>query len=217
MTTCTITGNSDMYGLGIRIGFYLQWFGTILASWPDRTHDEVPALRFSNSLFVSATFIALLIQTAKNNLRPVEIYIILLLTFGRYFHFVPIYIWRLLVCCDPRLDPTRHPRVHAGPVFSGLNFLLLASVSIYHLWFWYHLNGLALGEKEGCVEYGFFFGRVLLDGKGFMVANILLHFGLLISCVVILLLRLRKRLRRSLYEESETETRSSETDRNKIR
>jgi len=122
MSACTITGNSDMYGLGIRIGFYMQWYGTILASWI--APSEVPGLRFSNSLFIFATFLALLIQTIKKTLRPIDTYITLLLTFGGCLYFVPVYIWRCLVCCRSQLDPTRHPRVHAGPVFSALNFYL---------------------------------------------------------------------------------------------
>ena len=71
MSTCTFTGNTDMYGLGIRIGFYLQWFGTILALCVAR--GEVQGMRLSNSLFVASTFLALIIQTEQNNLKPVEI------------------------------------------------------------------------------------------------------------------------------------------------
>jgi hypothetical protein len=91
MSACTITGNPDMYGLGIRIGFYMQWYGAILAAWI--APSEVPGLRFWNPLFIAATFLALLIQTVEKTLHPVEIYTILLLTFGGYFHFVPLYIW----------------------------------------------------------------------------------------------------------------------------
>ena len=129
MSACGFSGNTDMYGLGIRIGFYLQWYGTILATWIAKS--EVPGMRLANSLFVSTTFLALVIQIVRNNLRPVKIYIILLLTFGAYLYFVPLYIWRLLIGCTPRWDPSRYPRVRNGKVFSRLNFLLLISVSLF--------------------------------------------------------------------------------------
>lgn len=178
MSSCRFSGNSDMYGLGIRIGFYLQWYGTICASWIAKR--EVPGLRQSNSFFVSATFLALLIQTAKKTLRPVEIYIVLLLTFGGYLWLVPLYIWRLLIGCAPDWDPSRYPRVRNGRIFSRLNFLLLVAVSIFQLWFWF--NGVKKSAEDGCIEYGFFFSQLRLNEKGFVAANIVFHFVLLLCC-----------------------------------
>lgn len=82
MASCGFSGNSDMYGLGIRLGFYLNWYGSTLASWIAR--DELDGMELSNSFFVAATFLALIIQTARDILKTVEIYIVLLLTFGGY-------------------------------------------------------------------------------------------------------------------------------------
>lgn len=193
-STCGFTGNSDMYGLGIRIGFYLQWFGTILANWIAKS--EVPGMRFSNSLFVAATFLALVIQTAHAALRPVEIYIILLLTFGAYWYLVPLYLWRLITCGNRLLDPGAFPRVRAGPVLSALKFGLLVAVSIFQLWFWFgRVNAV---NVDSCVEYGFFFGKLALNNKGFVVANILFHFILLGCCLFVLFLTVRKWARKRL-------------------
>lgn len=82
MSLCDFNGNADMYGLGIRLGYYLQWFGIILAS--PLAPDEVPNARFALALFISATFQALIIQIVRRNLYIVEIYVVLLLTFGAY-------------------------------------------------------------------------------------------------------------------------------------
>jgi hypothetical protein len=41
-----------LYGLGIRVGFYLQWYSTILASWI--APSEVPSMRLSNFFFFAA-------------------------------------------------------------------------------------------------------------------------------------------------------------------
>jgi predicted branched-subunit amino acid permease len=101
MAVCKISGNSDMYGLGIRLGYYFQWYGAIMARWI--APSEVKTLAFSIDLFVAATFLALIVLTANDieSLEPVETYIVLLLMFGAYLALVPIYVWRLLTACDP--------------------------------------------------------------------------------------------------------------------
>jgi hypothetical protein len=182
MDNCRFIGNSDLYGLGIRIGFYLQWYSTILGSWI--APSEVPPMRLSNSFFVAATFIALIIQVAKDNLTTAEIYIVLLLTFGGYLYFVPLYMWRLATGCAPRWDPSRFSRVKAGRVFTALNFMLLISVSSYQLWFW--VRKVTDTKMAGCVEHGFFFGRFPLKARGFVVTNIAFQSILLLSCVIVL-------------------------------
>ncbi|KAG4436666.1 hypothetical protein IFR05_007845 [Cadophora sp. M221] len=189
MVVCSFSGNADMYGLGIRLGFYLQWYGTILATWVAR--HEVTGMRLYSFFFVVAMFLALIIQTNRNNLRPVEIYIILLLTFGGYLHFVPLYVWRLLVGCDPDLDPTRHPRVGVGKIFSRLNFSLLVTVCIFQLWFW--IGKVPPLGHEGCTEFGFLFARVRLNQRGFVVVNVILYFLVLLFCVAILGISVGKR------------------------
>ena len=191
MVVCTIDGNTDMYGIGIRIGFYLQWYGAILASW--LAPSEVDTLRFTITVFIAATFVALIAQIARDvdSLDVVEVYIILLLTFGYFLFLVPLYTWRLVTRCNPRFDPTRNPRVHAGPVYSQLTFLLLVAVASFQLWFWF-ARVPALSQRN-CQEYGFFFAKIRLDAKAFTTVNIVFHMLLLISCIIVLLISLGKR------------------------
>ncbi len=159
-----------------------RWFGKILASWVAR--EEVAGMRISNFLFIAATFLALVIQTNQDNLRPVEMYIILLLTFGAYLSLVPLYLWRLLIGCIPELDPSKYPRVRIGKMFSRLNFLFLVAICIFQLWFW--IGRVQDVGDDGCTEYGFFFAKVRLDQKAFVVVNVILYFLLLLCCVGIL-------------------------------
>jgi hypothetical protein len=187
MAVCIFDGNSDMYGLGIRIGFYLQWFGAIFASWLARS--EVPGLRFTNALFVAATFLALVIQTARDvsGLQVVEVYIILLLTFGGYLALVPLYIWRLFTRCNPYWDPTRYPIVDPGLVFSNLNLLLFIAVLSFEFWYWF--DRLPQLTQQTCQQYGFFFAKIQLDNKEFQVVNILIYFSLLFICLILILMK----------------------------
>ena len=201
MAVCAIDGNTDMYGIGIRIGFYLQWYGAIIASWLAQS-EEVETLRFTITVFIAATFVALIAQVARDvdNLDVVEVYIILLLTFGSFLFFVPLYAWRLLTGCDPRFDPTRYPQVHTGPVYSQLTFLLLVAVASFQLWFWF-ARVPALSQRD-CQEYGFFFAKTRLNGKAFIAINIVFYMLLLISCIVILLIDLGKRMELVVEKES---------------
>ncbi|CAN9414488.1 unnamed protein product [Alternaria alternata] len=80
MATCEVSGTSDMYGLGIRVGFYLQWMSSPATAWI--APGETSSLRTANAFFISATFIGLIIETALNHLDVIEIYVILLLGFA---------------------------------------------------------------------------------------------------------------------------------------
>ena len=177
-----------MYGLGIRVGFYLQWFGSIAAEWLAK--EEALALSFTNSFFIAAIFLALLIQTSANSLSTVDIYIILLLTYGAFYYFVPLYIWRLFTGCSPFWDPSRWPRVPTSRVYSILTFMLLVAVASFQMWFWCTGINILPGSPPGCSEYGFFLVMVPLNNSGFVAVNILLNLGLLIACFVHLCLAL---------------------------
>lgn len=182
--SCGFVGNSDMYGVGIRIGFYLQWYGTIAATWLAK--GDVKGLRLSIVFFIGATFLALVIQTSMNALQPVDIYIILLLTYGAYYSFVPLYIWRMATGCNPLLDPTRWSRVeHPDRVYSTAFFALLAAVTSFQLWFWCTgINTIPqAAPATDCPEYGFLFSKVVLNNPVFVAGNITLNIILLIFCL----------------------------------
>lgn len=163
MAVCSFDGNSDMLGLGIRIGFYLQWYSGIFASWLAPT--EVPGTRFSNAIFIAATFLALLILTIRDqsSLQVVEAYIILFILY-----------W----------DPSRYPLVRPGPVYSILNVVLLTSVASFQLWFWF--ARVPQLTTQNCQEFGSFFAKIQLNQRAFRALNIVFYFLLLLSCVVVL-------------------------------
>jgi hypothetical protein len=49
MTGCAVTGNLDLYGIGIRIGIYAQWLATLIADL--LTPSEVDAIKSTNTYF----------------------------------------------------------------------------------------------------------------------------------------------------------------------
>ncbi|KAL2674799.1 hypothetical protein IWX47DRAFT_912274 [Phyllosticta citricarpa] len=75
-------GNGDLYGLGIRLGIYLQWLAshithTVSPASAAATHD-------ANSVFLLAILIALTTGTARRRkwIRAEEAYIVLLVAWG---------------------------------------------------------------------------------------------------------------------------------------
>jgi hypothetical protein len=75
-----IEGNSDFYGLGIRIGVYLQWF----SSWISNSVNPSAAAtnHDTNTIFLCAILIATAVAFADGSLQLVEKYILLLLSSG---------------------------------------------------------------------------------------------------------------------------------------
>jgi hypothetical protein len=175
-----------MYGLGIRLGYYLQWYGNIFASL--LAPQEVPNARFALGLFISATFLALVINTVQDDLYAVEIYIILLLTFGAYLFLVPQLLWRLVTGCQPLLDPSRFQTVDPGPTYRDLQTILILAVTSYQLWFWFvKIPDL---DRWDCEQYGFAFYKVRLNNRAFQVINIVLYFILGVAVLVLFTIRI---------------------------
>ncbi len=182
-----------MYGPGIRIGFYLQWFSEILAS---RTvHDEIPEMRLSNSLFTGATLIALVVQTAEDKLRPIEIYVILLLICESYLYLIPLNVWRIM--------KRQRPELEAGKLkdFGVLNRSLMVSAVVFQIWFWIRATKNVAGNK--CEEFGFFFGKVRLHGRRFVAANFMLYYFLGWCCIIDLHVGIARVLKRISRKEDE--------------
>ena len=180
-----IDGNSDFYGIGIRIGFYLQWYSGILASHIAK--KEVPSLRLTLGLFIAANILALIAEVIQNpsDLQVAEIYIILLITSGYYTIYIPVFLWRLLTCFNSRLDPTRYPLVRAGLLYIVLTLLLVSVVASFQMYYW--IAVVPRLDALSCEEYGFFFAKVRLNDKAFQVFNILIYFLLLLTVLILLI------------------------------
>ena len=81
-STCgPIDGNPDLYGLGIRIGIYLQWLSSLLF-FLFIPHNESTSVD-TNSIFLFAVFAAIVNATfSSRTLRSAEAFIMLQLCFG---------------------------------------------------------------------------------------------------------------------------------------
>lgn len=100
-------GNSDLYGLGIRLGIYLQWISSLLANslLPTTVSDSLD----TNSIFLFAVFIAIAVATnLSGGLHPVEPFILLQLCFGFLLSVLSVNGFKLVLSNDAHgLDPER--------------------------------------------------------------------------------------------------------------
>ena len=132
-STCpNFEGNSDFYGLGIRIGIYLQWFSSWISN--SVSPDAAAGHHDTNTVFLCALIIATAVAFADGSLQLAEKYILLLLSSGFFctvlsirgmrLRFLRTFIRKCSIrqylsnsekCCPPSKEP-RSPSVRCGPL-----------------------------------------------------------------------------------------------------
>lgn len=186
MASCQVQGEPDLYGLGIRVAFYIQWFGAIVIEYLDMS--DLPDMRLIGLLFSAAAFLGLVIRLSveARSVQPADVYIVLLLAMGIYIPLVPLYLWKAATCFNRYWDPFRWSKETPSPAYKGLNFTLLLAISSLGVWYW-----CSFVPENDCSseQYGFFFSRVGLGNKAFVAFNAIMYFVILFVCVLVLLLK----------------------------
>ncbi|KAI0122241.1 hypothetical protein F4814DRAFT_408044 [Daldinia grandis] len=142
---CPIQGKTDLYGLGVRLGLYLQFIAIVLAR--PSVKYTFKAITGSTITFVLANFIVLVKESASKTLFAPEAYLLFLL-------LVP----QLMVNIINIDIPNEHTNPHGT-----VALLLWGLFCFYFSWFWW--VGLDVLPMSGCEdEFGFFFTKVSLRG-----------------------------------------------------
>ncbi|OCL11387.1 hypothetical protein AOQ84DRAFT_423973 [Glonium stellatum] len=185
MATCVIHGQTDLFGLGVRIGYYLQWISMVVEEVYLR--PEMQSVRVSLALFTSASFLALSIQVINTDIDPSLVYITLLLTFGYFFRLVPDIVWNTLK--QYREEWRRESdasifkrKKNPNKLFEDLWLFLLIIVQVFFIYFW-GKKVTELNAKE-CHEYGFLFTKVRLNNPAFRYANLV--FSIIILSIIVI-------------------------------
>ncbi|KAI1395246.1 hypothetical protein F4819DRAFT_202782 [Hypoxylon fuscum] len=142
---CPIAGNPDLYGLGIRLGLYLQFLALVLAR--PSVKLAFKAINSSTIAFILANFIVLVRQSASRTIFAPEAYLL-------FFLLVPQLVLNIV-----------GTNLWGGAIDTrgAIAVLLWGAFCYYFSWFWW--LGLDLLPLSGCDdEYGFFFTRVSLRG-----------------------------------------------------
>src|SRR5579859_6772859 len=76
--SCKIIGDADIYGIGIRIGFYLQWASVLFAIWlvPEVTKN----IRINTNIVTTALYINLFRGAHLNGLIFLEGFLVFWMT-----------------------------------------------------------------------------------------------------------------------------------------
>ncbi|KAL9112368.1 MAG: hypothetical protein Q9187_007776 [Circinaria calcarea] len=149
-TTCGFPGNSDIYGVGIRIGYYTQ----ALAAWHANFFflREAKGLRAVNGLFLLALVIVVLIY-AHNAQDTHAIEVFLLMQIGFCLGSVSI------------MDSTKYSSryLRLSKENSIIRLVLFNFGLAYNLYFWWF--GLEILQETPCGTYAFYFVRANLYGS----------------------------------------------------
>jgi hypothetical protein len=126
---CAFDGNADIYGVGVRIGLYLQWFATLLVTLYMRS--LLPFVRTVNLVFQAALMIGVASEHQRDNIRAIEPIIALWLCFGA-----------LSSLTGDGFSPF-------GTSSGTFRVLLYAGISGYTVWFWFvGIDGLLQQDCE---------------------------------------------------------------------
>jgi len=196
MEPCSnIRGNADMYGLGIRLGFYLQWLARIVTDSllvvsklrdsdlrSNSMKNEVQGGRFGLQCFIGATFIAVIhrVSTGQESgtaSTTLDLYISLLICFGCYLFVVPTFIWRIITGFDPLRDPTRWSAVPGSLTYRVINHLMLMASASFQVWFW--STWVPKERPDNCELVGFLFSKQPLGNSAMRGVNIAVQVFLL--------------------------------------
>ena len=155
---CGFAGTSDLYGLGIRSGIYLQWFTGLIANCYQA--DSVVGQLDTNTIFLLALFAALANVTAKGSIQAAEVIILLQFCFG--FLLTVLSIWGMRVKATYK---SQH-RFEKSPYFSylgsSIRSCLASAICFYTAWFWFH--GVDKLSRHPCHPVTFLFAPVSAFG-----------------------------------------------------
>ena len=148
---CGFDGNTDLYGVGIRVGYYTQAMAVAFANF--FVLRESKALRPANTLFMLAMAIGLLwISRVPSQVYAVEAFMLLQIILATWFVGVK--------------DVSRWSSKYwtYDPARAIIRTISVVGILIYNFWFW-HLGLESDGfMRTPCGTYIFFFAKVDLYG-----------------------------------------------------
>lgn len=175
---CSYQGNSDLYGVGVRVGLYAQWVATLLSTVFEPRSEA--GLRTTNLIIQLAVFIGLCTESTRAT------------TTTTTPHPSAGVITQFLLC-GSLSSVTGDGVSHLRSVSGAARLLFYTALSAYGCWFWFagvdvmgvvDDGGSSGGGAAGCREVAFF-GRTTFDGWFRVLGKVLSVLGL-VTCVALL-------------------------------
>ncbi len=158
---CGFSGNPDIYGLGIRTGYYSQALSVWVANF--FVFSESKKLRSVNTLFMFALFVGLIwISHNPSQTYAIEAFLLTQLLSATWYVSI--------------LDQSKFSKGNwkFSPLRMVIQDFTLLGILAYSIWFWW--VGLDLMQKTPCGTYIFFLSKVSLYGwfrSGFRVLSVI--------------------------------------------
>lgn len=208
---CAIPGSPDIYGLGIRLSFYLLWFAALIGERFDGRYVKV--LRAAELTLAYAVVVGLCMTADGGYLFAAEVYITMLLISTTVYLLIPRHTTDLVAWVRPDL---RLAYQHDGfGVVVTLRCLFVLMVVGLQLWFWgtgvdsAEIDRNLRAQGGGCQapqQFGFAFGPLELHGGGYRALNVVLMLALLAGGMIVGVMKARvingrvsRRRRRAKY------------------
>ncbi|KAK4224430.1 hypothetical protein QBC38DRAFT_371100 [Podospora fimiseda] len=174
---CSIAGNPDLYGLGIRVSFYLIWISTLCLN---PIEEGYIAILFIGELVLdAAVFLGLVIAASGGYLHAVEVYIAILLLSTTVYLLFPRHAADLAMAFCPHLGLRTKKRIYQNYV-AAARLLYTIVVGGLQMWFWIsgvndsHIHRMLTDTDEtGCQQFGFLFGPVDLHNSALKALHII--------------------------------------------
>lgn len=149
--SCEILGDPDVYGPGIRLGFYLQWAAIVifLLFSPDEAHYARNAMNI--------TLLAVYINAFRNAMHGSLVFLDFQILWEIMFILI-FFNW-----------PTTLKGLKRNSASLSVSVLLIAIYFVVQPWiaFW----GLEVGRKRGCDLYVQFFVNINVYSEGYVTAT----------------------------------------------
>ncbi|KAL6364781.1 hypothetical protein LRP88_00753 [Fusarium phalaenopsidis] len=164
---CLLPGRPELYGVGIRTAFYIQWLGSLIIELLSEEH--LTDMRFVSVFSSAAALTALIIGAAQGKLYPLDVYFLLLFAMGFFLFLIPLRIWQLLTRCQPHLDPFFLSQEDHGVFYNLMTLTILAGNTAMGAW--YYTTFLPRLDR-GCWEVVFVLGKVDLENRGYHIKRL---------------------------------------------
>lgn len=153
----------DFYGLGIRLGIYLQWAASciVLGVWwkchkgksKEDKKDSEAEVSYSTAtglIFLLSVFVAMVVSTAQDSIHIVESGILLYICLGS-LSLLLLLAYALIL-----------EELHFGAIRHFFHTLLVAAIASFNVWFWF--KGVDPLSGEDCDGFLFLFAKVNMLG-----------------------------------------------------
>ena len=159
VSLCLINGNSDLYGLGIRLGIYSQIIATLLVN--NFLPNEVSGAWDTNGIFLLAVFAAVANATVIRTIQYVEAFLMLQLIFAFLLAVVSTNSrlkWAIrgaLGIMEEKDFQFLKKHLSASKIGESWRAYLALAIACYNVWFWFRFDA-----PGSCRAYIFLFAKV---------------------------------------------------------